>query len=210
MSLRTVTISDADLDALVAIRPVVADAHQHPGRAAAIAALDRLASAPDVLEIAQERSSSASPAAESEALASIDDLLAAPPRRPVASRLPPPRLTREAGTAQAMPDAPARARATPAPQHRAQICTLLGFDRVEVLREDLDGRYRVSALCNGRFASEHVLDSELAHCASVGRPATAWVGAFSSLATQLDVPNAEPRLHDVALLLAAQMRAVDP
>jgi len=42
MTTRTITISDADLAALSAIRPVVADAHQHPGQAAALAALDRI------------------------------------------------------------------------------------------------------------------------------------------------------------------------
>jgi hypothetical protein len=40
---RTIEISDADILALIAIRPVVADAQQHPARAAAIAALDSLA-----------------------------------------------------------------------------------------------------------------------------------------------------------------------
>lgn len=40
------TISDADLAALVAVRSVIADA-QHPGREAAIAALDRLAAPAD-------------------------------------------------------------------------------------------------------------------------------------------------------------------
>lgn len=40
---RTIEITDADILALIAIRPVVADAQQHPGRAAAIAAIDALA-----------------------------------------------------------------------------------------------------------------------------------------------------------------------
>ena len=47
MTTRTVTLSDADLAALSAIRPVVADAHQHPDQAAAIEALDRIAAAHD-------------------------------------------------------------------------------------------------------------------------------------------------------------------
>ena len=40
MTTRTITLSTDDLAALRAIRPVIADAHAHPGRAAAIAALD--------------------------------------------------------------------------------------------------------------------------------------------------------------------------
>jgi hypothetical protein len=43
MTTRTIAISTDDLAALHAIRPVIADAHAHPGRAAAIAALDRIA-----------------------------------------------------------------------------------------------------------------------------------------------------------------------
>lgn len=42
---RTVEITDADILALIAIRPVVADAQQHPARASAIAAIDKLAAA---------------------------------------------------------------------------------------------------------------------------------------------------------------------
>ena len=43
MTMCTITLSTDDLAALRAIRPVIADAHAHPGRAAAIAALDRIA-----------------------------------------------------------------------------------------------------------------------------------------------------------------------
>lgn len=43
MTTRTITLSTDDLAALRAIRPVIADAHAHAGRAAAIAALDRIA-----------------------------------------------------------------------------------------------------------------------------------------------------------------------
>jgi hypothetical protein len=45
MTTRTIRISDADIDALKAIRGVVADAAHHPGRQAAIEAIDRLTGA---------------------------------------------------------------------------------------------------------------------------------------------------------------------
>lgn len=47
MTTRIITITDTDLAALTAARPIVGDASHWPGRAEAIAALDRLAKAPD-------------------------------------------------------------------------------------------------------------------------------------------------------------------
>lgn len=180
MTLRTVTISEADLTALVAIRPVVADAHQHPGRPAAIAAIDRLAAALD-------------DATRYETLAETDPWSGSAPAR-------------SARLAAAKSEPPARA--TPDLEQRVQISSLLGFERLEVLREEREERYRISALYNGRFASEHVTDLELASFADIGFPSTAWVNALSALTAQLDVPDAEDRLDDVALLLGSEMGAM--
>jgi hypothetical protein len=43
MTIRNFTLSDADIAALVAVRSIIADAHQHPGRTAALEVIDRFA-----------------------------------------------------------------------------------------------------------------------------------------------------------------------
>lgn len=146
-ALRTITISEADVAALIAVRPVIADANQHPGRATAIAALDRIAA--------------------------------------------------KAATSE---DALRGARVVPGMLVRIQVSVLFDFARFEILREELEGRYRVTALRDRRFATAHVTDRELAAALDQGTPAIAWWPAFRDLAAQLGVSDVDAKLASLAAL----------
>jgi hypothetical protein len=146
-AVRTITVSEADLAALIAIRPVIADANLHPGRADAIAALDR-----------------------------IVQKAAGPEAAPRASRFVPDTLL------------------------RVQACVQFDFERFEILREELEGRYRVSAMRGGQFAFTNVTDRALDMAVDQGTPSFAWWPALWELAAQLGVPDVDARLRSLIAL----------